>query len=220
MAELCVLADGENCRIALNPWAQDYPGALRQDELEAFYASMGFRWRRDHVMVREPMAETMVHVAHDVPWQPTPNRCETILSDVRPPEDLTATSFAYPVVEDGRVLLSSSLKPNRDLEPAGGHIEPGEDQDAAVLREGVEEIGAVLTDLRPIGHQRLTSRAERPDPWRYPFPVSYQSFFAARIASLGERTTPEECGPPRKRRPRDITHPAHRLLAMRALQVA
>ena len=33
MAELCVLADGEGCRIALNPWAQDYPEALRNSSL-------------------------------------------------------------------------------------------------------------------------------------------------------------------------------------------
>jgi 8-oxo-dGTP pyrophosphatase MutT (NUDIX family) len=219
MAELCMLADEHDCRIALNPWAQDLPGALRQEELEAFYVSLGFGWRRDHVMVRQPWATTLVHVIRDVPYQPTPNRSEIVLSNQTPPDALTSTSFVHPVTETDEVLMSVSLKPGRDVEPPGGHIEPGESQRVAARREGVEEVGARVDELVPIGHQRMASTGSAPDGWKYPHPVGYQSFFAARLISVDAHVPNDECAPPRLLADFSKLKPHHRLLAMRAVAV-
>lgn len=216
MAELCMLADENDCRIALNPWAQNLPGALRQDELESFYSSLGFGWRDSHVMVREPWAQTTVHVQHDVPWQPTPNRCETILSDTAPRSDLTSTAFAVPVDETGSALMTMSRKPGRGLEIAGGHIEPGEDGETATRREVREETGARMGELHPIGHQRLISMGIRPDGWRYPFPLAYQSFFAADLIAVHGTVDDEESGPPVLVSDPDVLNAQTRLLVLRA----
>jgi len=219
MAELCMLADEHDCRIALNPCAQDhaYPGGLRQDEIERFYQSLGFGWRRDHVMVREPWTETVVNVLRDVRYQPTPNRSEFVLSTTRTPRLLTSTAFVVPVLDDGSVLMSVSLKPDRDLEIPGGHIEKGETQDEAAVREGVEEVGARLGRLIPIGHQRMLSQGERPAAWSYPFPLAYQSFFAARATSIDAYVENAECAPPRIVSDFSVLKPHERLLAMRAV---
>lgn len=219
MAELCMLADDHDCRIALNPQAQThaYEGSLRQDELETFYQSLGFGWRRDHVMVREPWTETVVHVLRDVRYQPTPNRSEFILSTTTPSRLLTSTAFVVPVLPDGSVLMSVSLKPDRDLEIPGGHVEKGETQEQAACREAVEEVGAHLGTPIPIGHQRMLSHGARPDPWRYGFPLAYQSFFAAPVLSIDDHVPNDECGPPRIVKDLSILKPHERLLAMRAV---
>lgn len=219
MAELCMLADEHDCRIALNPQAQThaYEGALRQDEVEAFYQSLGFGWRRDHVMVREPWAETVVHVLRDVPYQPTPNRSEFILSTTAPQRLLTSTAFVVPVLDDFSVLMSVSLKPNRDLEIPGGHIEGRERQDETAIREAVEEVGARLGPLIEIGHQRMLSHGQRPDQWKYAFPLACQSFFAARVTSIDAYVPNTECAPPRIVSDFSVLKPHERLLAMRAV---
>jgi 8-oxo-dGTP pyrophosphatase MutT (NUDIX family) len=219
MAELCLLADEHDCRIALNPWAQThaYEGSLRQDEVEAFYQSLGFGWRRDHVMVREPWTETVVHVLRDVPYQPSPNRSEFVLSTTTPSRLLTSTAFVVPVLPDGSVLMSVSLKPGRDIEIPGGHIEKGETQEQAACREGVEEVGVHLGTPIPIGHQRMLSSGTKPDPWKYGFPLAYQSFFAAPVLSIDDHVPNDECAPPRIVEDLSILKPHERLLAMRAI---
>lgn len=216
MAELCLVADELDCRIALNPCAQDLPDALRQHELESFYASLGFGWRRDHVMVREPLAQTVIHVQRDLAYQPTPNRSEFVLSNTRPPKRLTATSFVFPFMEDGTLVMATSLKPGRDVEPGGGHIEPGETQEEAAHREGDEELLVRMSGLTPIGHQRMVSDGEMPDGWRYPFPLAYQSFFAARVESMRDYVTNDECGPPALITDLTVLPPHLRLLALAA----
>lgn len=219
MAELCMLADEHDCRIALNPQAQTnfHPGSLRQDEVELFYQSLGFGWRRENVMVREPWAPTVVHVLRDVPYQPSPNRSEFILSTTRPSFLLTATSFVVPVLDDFSVLMSMSLKPGRGLEIPGGHVERGEDQDDAARREAFEEVAARLETLVPIGHQRMLSHGTKPDPWKYSFPLSCQSFFAARVTSIDAHLANDECAPPVIVTDFSTLKPHERLLAMRAV---
>lgn len=216
MAELCLLADQHHCRIALNPWAQDHPGALRQSDLEAFYISLGFSWRRDHVMIREPGAPTVMHVRRDLPFQPVPNRSEYMLCDSLPPSEQTATAFTFAVFDDGSILFSRSLKPGRDVEPAGGHIEPGEDQKAAAQREAQEEIGAIVGDLIPIGQQIMLSQGKKPEGWKYAFPLSFQAFFAARIISVTDYVPNDECAEPVRISDFSVLKPHMRHMAYRA----
>jgi 8-oxo-dGTP diphosphatase len=216
MAELCQVADEHECRIGLNPWAQDYPDALRQDEIETFYGSLGFGWRRDHVMVREPLAQTVFHVQRDLRYQPTPNRSEFVFSDTMTGRRDTATSFVFPFLKTGELVMAQSLKPGRDVEPGGGHIEPGEDQVKAALREGFEELCARLGTLVPIGHQRMLTGGIRPEGWRYPFPLAYQAFFTARVESMEAYIPNDECGPPILVTDLTTLPPHLRLLALRA----
>jgi hypothetical protein len=59
LREILRLADELDLTVALNPWAlRGAPeGALAQDDLEAWYARLGFVWEEDvesHMMAREP----------------------------------------------------------------------------------------------------------------------------------------------------------------------
>jgi hypothetical protein len=60
LREVLRLADELDLTVVLNPWAlRDGPeGALAQDELEAWYARLGFVWEEDvesHMMARAPL---------------------------------------------------------------------------------------------------------------------------------------------------------------------
>lgn len=191
MAEACMLADETGCRIALNPWAQPREGGLAQDRLETFYQSLGFGWRQDHVMVREPEAPTVVNVRYDVPYLPLPNRVELVFDATGPRNDLTMTSFVMPVTEEDAVVMANNRR--RKMEVPGGHIDPGENQERAARREGHEETGCLLAMMIILGHLRMISRGQAPTGWRYPHPLGYQSFFASRVTRIEAYVENDEC---------------------------
>lgn len=214
LAELCMLADERDVTIAANPWAIMREGALRQDLLERFYQSMGFGWRRDHVMVRDPLAPTAVTIARDISYQPLPNRSEFILDTCEPRGDLTSTAFVFPVAADGRILMANNRR--RGIETPGGHIEPGETARQAAMREALEEVGARVSPPVAIGHQRMLSQGLPPKGWRYPLPLAYQSFFAARIETVEDYLENDECLAPRYVEDLETLRPHVRMFAERA----
>lgn len=214
MAGLCMLADRHDCRIALNPWAQSIENTLNQIELERFYQSLGFGWRRDHVMVREPHVPTVVNVRRDVGYLPSPNRVELVLDTTPPHKHLTRTSFVIPVMDDGSIVMANNRR--RGAEVPGGHIEEGESQEIAARREGVEEAGLQLGRCEVLGHMRMTSSAAAPDGWKYPHPLSYQSFFAARVVALDPYVENDECLSPIIVSDLETLEPHVRLMALRA----
>jgi len=215
MAELCMLADEQDCRLALNPCAQmRHADALRQDELERFYQSLGFGWRRDHVMTRDPMAPTMVNVRYDVAYLPIGNRVELIFDDCETRDDLTRTAFALPVMEDGAVVMANNRR--RRIEVPGGHIDPGERADQAASREVLEETGATIDEPIPLGHLRMTSTGEAPPHWRYPHPLSYQMFYAGKVTNMTPYVENDECLAPRIMQDIASLKPHVRLIARRA----
>lgn len=214
MAELCMLADEHDCRIALNPWAQTDPGTLHQYELERFYQSFGFGWRRHHVMIREPFAPTVVNVRYDVDYLPKPNRVELVFDTIQPRNHLTCTSFVMPVTDDGSVVMATNRR--RNVEVPGGHIEPGESQRVAAMRETDEETGARVTCVEVLGHLRMTSNGTVPDTWRYPHPLSYQSFFAGRVESMRDYVENDECLAPTIVQDISMLKPHVQLIARRA----
>lgn len=214
MTELCMLADETRTTIALNPWSRTNGGGLPQDVLERFYQTLGFGWRRDHVMTRDPGAPTIVNTRPDVPYLPTPNRVELVFDNTQPRSDLTRSSFVIPVMPDGSIVMAWNRR--RGMEVPGGHIDPGETQEQAARREGGEEVGVTLGRLEVLGHLRMSSSGKAPEGWRYPHPLSYQSFFAARVLDIAEYVENDECLKPRIVSDLTELKPHVRLMARRA----
>lgn len=140
--------------------------------------------------------ERIVYVENDVSYLPIPNRVEIVLSEELAPVDLTRTAFMVPVFEDGALLIAQNRR--RGLEIAGGHIEGEETPEEAAIREVMEETGCEVRDVRPIGYLRMMTEGEIPADYAYPFPLSYQQFFAARVDRLGVYEENEECISPIK----------------------
>lgn len=140
--------------------------------------------------------ENVVYVEHDVSYLPLPNTVEIVITNQLAPVELTRTAFMLPVFDDGALLIAQNRR--RGLEIAGGHIEGDETPEVAAIREALEETGCTVTGVRPIGYLRMTSKGVAPDGYRYPFPLSYQQFFAGRAERLDSYVENDECVAPIK----------------------
>lgn len=137
---------------------------------------------------------TIAHTVHDVDYLPKPNRVDIVVTDIEAPADLTRTAFMIPAYDDGTLLLAMNQR--RGLETPGGHIDPGETAMEAAIREAHEETGCRVEDVKPIGYLRMTCAGEMPEGYAYPFPLSYQQFFAGRITEVHDYVTNDECAQP------------------------
>jgi 8-oxo-dGTP diphosphatase len=134
------------------------------------------------------------YVTIDAPYLPIPNQIEIVLSPVLCAPELTRTSFLMPMLGDGSFIFAQNQR--RGIEIPGGHVDPGETLLQAALRETMEETGCEVIDVVPIGFLRMMTFGEKPADWRYPYPLSYQQFFAGRLRLKYPYETNDECAQP------------------------
>jgi 8-oxo-dGTP diphosphatase len=118
---------------------------------------------------------------HDLPFLPIPNEIALILDDELPPAHLITSALA--LAFSGHNILMTNLNA-RGWDIPGGHIEIGESPEEALHREVMEETGALLSQVRLLGYQRIRLLAPCPPNYRYPYPESYQTLFLATVADL------------------------------------
>ena len=140
--------------------------------------------------------ETVVYVDTDVEYLPLPNKVEIVITSDPAPVELTRTAFMIPVFDDGGLLIAQNAR--RGFEVAGGHIEGDETPEQGAIREALEETGCIVKDARPIGFLRMTSEGVAPEGYAYPFPLSYQQFFAGRVDKVEPYIDNDECIAPIK----------------------
>lgn len=156
-------------------------------------------------------------VVEDVGYLPKPNRIEITLSDEVCPTDLCRTAFLLPVFEDGSIMLAQNRR--RGIETPGGHIEIDETPEEAAIREALEEAGCEVEDVRPVGYLKMISEAEEaPEGYDYPFPVSYQQFFAGRVIDEGP-VEDEDCREPIRVTDLDGLRPSIQIFGERAREL-
>ena len=122
-------------------------------------------------------------------------RLVTRLDGTSPPLKNISTAHCLAFDDEGRIVLT--LHHERDGTIPGGHLEPGETPLDAMVREALEEAGAVVTDGVVFAHEEIDPEdGVAADP-RYPVP-SFQVFFAARLVSLGQLSATDECSEARR----------------------
>jgi 8-oxo-dGTP diphosphatase len=126
-------------------------------------------------------SEKLLRIEQNIPWLPKPNESHVVLASLLPPLELVNTALALAFVGD-RLLMTNLTERGWDI--PGGHVEPGEHPDETVRREVYEETAATLESLHLLGYQRLRLLGPEPPSYRYPYPVSYQTFYWARVKSL------------------------------------
>lgn len=137
------------------------------------------------------MPEIIKSIVRNVAYLPCPNIVEIVLSGEIAPQELTATAFMIPLFDDGTIGITRNR--NRGLEIAGGHVELGESLSEAASRECLEETGIRVINAIPLGFLRMRIEAEKPQGYSYPYPVSYQQFFAGMaLEDEGEMSDPDE----------------------------
>jgi 8-oxo-dGTP diphosphatase len=122
-----------------------------------------------------------VRTEKDIPWLPKPGEGRLYLTDELPPEGTASTAFAFAFDED-RILLTRLR--NRGWDIPGGALEPGENAAKAAVREVWEETSARITILTLIGTQELELFGPKPEGYKWPYPLSVQVCFLAKIVKI------------------------------------
>lgn len=97
-------------------------------------------------------------------WPKTHSRVEFFPVTASPRLPITAVKiYAF---RDGKLLLTNIA--NRGWDLPGGHIEPDETPDQAVVRELQEEAGAQAESFELIGYLKITNEKENEHNKKYP----------------------------------------------------
>jgi len=97
-------------------------------------------------------------------WSDTESRVEFFPTSV--PPNLPVTAVKIYVFEGNKLLLTDIKSRGWDL--PGGHIEPGESPEEAVIRELKEETGATIGHFDLIGYLKITNEKENERNHKYP----------------------------------------------------
>lgn len=140
----------------------------------------------------EQTASTTVLWTRTIPNLEVPNQIELVASTHAPPSELVSCAFVLAVNPARQVLLTFDSRPARGWDVPGGHLDAGESPEVAALRELREETGLVLSKshLDVVGWTRIRLD-QRPPEYRYPYPTSYMTFYAAHLDRPVELPGPE-----------------------------
>ncbi len=115
-----------------------------------------------------------------IPWMPTNSEARLYHTDEMPPVDICGTAFTFAFMED-KLLMTRLIKRGWDI--PGGHIEPGESPEQAVIRETMEETQVVVEPLELVGVQELEVFGSLPrDGWTTP--LNTQLFYFCRVVEI------------------------------------
>lgn len=115
---------------------------------------------------------------NNIPWK-------FIVSNQKPDLDLCTAAFCI-TSYNGSLLLIQNRK--RGWEIPGGHIEEGEEVEQALVREVMEEAGAVVENPQMFGYKIVLPEFSTPHRDKkgsfYPFPRSYILYYCAEASDI------------------------------------
>lgn len=121
--------------------------------------------------------KNLLRTNEKIPWMPTNSEARLYHTDEMPPIDICGTAFAFAFIGD-RMLMTRLVKRGWDI--PGGHIDPGESPEQAVIRETIEETQVVVELVELVGVQELEVFGTLPrDGWTNP--LSVQLFYLCRV---------------------------------------
>jgi 8-oxo-dGTP diphosphatase len=121
--------------------------------------------------------KNLLQTTPNVPWMPPDSEARLYHTDEMPPAGICYTAFAFAFIED-RMLLAHLVKRGWDI--PGGHIEPGESPEQAVIRETIEETQVMVEPVELVGIAELEVFSSLPwCGWTMPFSAAL--FYLCRV---------------------------------------
>lgn len=111
-----------------------------------------------------------------------------VLSSILPSINKITTVFGL-ITYEKKILLANLY---RGWDLPGGHVEEGESLEEALMREVYEETKIIVEKPTLIGYQQMEVSAEKPDGYRYPYPISYQVHYHAEVKKICDFTGDQE----------------------------
>lgn len=115
-------------------------------------------------------------------WIPYENKVEFYVDFEKEEFDAPLTTVHGFIFDSEKRLLMVKHK-KRGWEIPGGHIDKGESAVAAMHRELYEESQIKVKKFFRLGYLKKIATGSKPVKCDYPYPLSYCSFFAARVDS-------------------------------------
>lgn len=105
------------------------------------------------------------------------------------PSDLKfiTSVFCFAIVDD-KVLFIKNKKPNRGIEIPGGHVDPGEAPELAVIREAAEEAMVLIKNPKLFALHKIENKVA---DGKYP-KIGYQAFYYSNDIILYDFVESEE----------------------------
>ena len=123
----------------------------------------------------------LVKTVNDLPWMPRPSVARLFITDEVQRGKACSTAFGF--VFKGEDMLMTRLR-DRDWDIPGGCIDPGETPEMAAVREVWEEVYAKVRIRELIGIQETEILRPKPEGYKWPYPVSIQSYFLCDLLEL------------------------------------
>lgn len=131
------------------------------------------------------LAKDFPNLSQDITWGPI--RCRFDLRDSPPPSGLISSVNLVPFIGDQCLLIRLQ---NGKWEIPGGTMEPGESYLDTIGRELLEEAGARLVTLEPLGAWHCHSSAPEPYRSHLPHPEFYRFVCYGDVELVGEPQNP------------------------------
>lgn len=122
----------------------------------------------------------LVRTVLDKAWIPYKNKVEFYIDHDKQDFDAPLTTVHGFIFDVEKRLLMVKHKV-RGWEIPGGHIDEGESDEKAMHRELYEESQIKVEKLFRLGFLKKMATGPKPENCEYPYPLSYCSFFAAKV---------------------------------------
>lgn len=121
----------------------------------------------------------LVATEMNLPWIAGESTHKTYVGDTLPPVEQCTAAFAI-VIKDRKLLMSElreGERPQKQLDVPGGHRDPLESPESAVVRETYEETGVHVKVVKPLGYKETTIMSQKPEAYPYPYPQCHMAFY-------------------------------------------
>ena len=117
------------------------------------------------------------------PWLPEGGVVEAFITKEVPPHEKVTSVFGFVFAQDKILFTKGEDDHDHDIEIPGGHIEPNEMIEEALIRELKEETGITPETFELVAINKITV-SNPPADYKYPVPDSYMLMYMCTVSKI------------------------------------